>query len=125
MCFTPGLSVLFRAAAILVVLTIVSFNAASVIDLHLHTLGDGRVVVHSHPVDKDDEGGSQHQHTANEYAVLNTLGKLLQVDNIWSGWTPVSIQSAVSCIEFFQEKIFSHLVAGMVDERSPPKITSA
>ena len=117
-------SLLFRTAVIIVVLSITGFIAASVICLHLHILPDGRVVVHSHPVHKDEENGSRHQHTADQYAILTALGNLLQGYDFPIFWTPVSITPAFSWIYLYRDNAVSYLVVGDVNKRAPPQVIS-
>ena len=117
-------SLIFRALAIIVVLSTVGFIAASVICLHLHVLPDGRVVVHNHPVHKDEENGSKHQHTADQYAILTALGNLLQGYDFLIFWAPVSITLAFSWICLCSDIAVSYLVVGDVHTRAPPKVTS-
>ncbi len=114
----------FRAAAIIVVLSIVGFIAVSVVCLHLHVLPDGRVVVHSHPVHKDDENGSKHQHTAHQYAILTALGNLLQGYDFSICWTLVSIALVSSWVDLYSDNAVLYLVVGYVNQRAPPQVTS-
>jgi len=117
-------SLLFRAAAIIVVLSIGGFIAASVICLHLHVLPDGRVVVHSHPLHKDEDNGSKHQHTAHQYAILTALGNLLQGYAFSICWTPVSIALVSSLVDLYSDNAVSYLVVGCINQRAPPQFTS-
>ena len=122
--FSPVALVLVRAIAVFVVLAIVIFITANVLGLHLHVLPDGRVVVHSHPVDGGDEGKSQHQHTEHEYAVLSALGGPLQVHSLEAGWSMVCIEPVSPLIEFSGESVISPVVARSDSNRSPPIVIS-
>jgi len=120
--FSPVALILVRAIAVFIVLAIVIFITASVLGLHLHVLPDGRVVVHSHPVDGGDEGRSRHQHTEHEYAVLSALGRPLQVHSLETGWSIVSIDPVSSLIEFSGESVTFPVVARSDSNRSPPVV---
>ena len=113
-----------RAIAVLVVFAVALFVTANVTGLHLHVLPDGRVVVHSHPVDRDGEGGSRHRHTEHEYAVLSALGKPLQVHSFETGWSTVCIEPVIYWIELFGENVSTPVVVRSDSNRSPPIVIS-
>lgn len=122
---SPALALLFRAVVFLVVLAVAFVSTVYVTGLHLHVLPDGRAVVHSHPVDKDKEDNSPHQHTTNEYAILSAQGRLGYVDSPLIVWSPVFVQPVTSWIELLDDNATSYSVARAINERGPPKITSA
>lgn len=61
----------------LVATTLMVAGIVPLFNLHLHVLSDGRLVVHSHPVQKDDPASRGHHHSRYEYSVLASLGKIL------------------------------------------------
>lgn len=122
--FSPIALVLVRAIAVFVVLAIVIFITANVLGLHLHVLPDGRVVVHSHPVDGGDEGKSRHQHTEHEYAVLSALRRPLQVHSLEAGCSTVGIEPVSPLIERSVANVISPGVARSDSNRSPPIVIS-
>ena len=117
-------SVLIRAMAILVILAVAIFDTAYVLGLHIHVLPDGRVVTHSHPIDRSEESGSQHQHSDYEYAVLTASGRVIQADCLHIGWSPVYIELATSWIELPDDNVISGLVSSSLNMRGPPKVIS-
>ena len=46
------------------------------IGLHVHTLPDGKIVVHSHaiPSKEDNQGQTNHSHSNSEFILINALG---------------------------------------------------
>lgn len=121
---SPVASLLVRAVAVLAIFAVATFNTAYVSSFHLHVLPNGRVVVHSHPVDGDEENGSRHQHTGHEYVILSALGSLLQVDHVAIDWSPVYIEPVTSLVEFSDENDIACLVARSINKRGPPKVVS-
>lgn len=115
---------LARAMAVLVILSVAIFDTAYVLGLHLHVLPDGRVVAHSHPVDRSEESGSQHQHTKQDYAVLSVFGRLLEVHAFAAGWSAICVESVGSCIVLSHENVISTFAALEVDKRAPPEVIS-
>ncbi|MBD3401752.1 hypothetical protein GF420_02565 [candidate division GN15 bacterium] len=110
--------------AVLVVLALSAFQAASVLGLHVHVLPNGRVVVHSHPMDRDASGRSTHQHTEHDFAVLNAVGKVLQTDfpHFCVSTSPefeASFQVVTSA-----EPVVVATVTTSAHKRSPPAVSS-
>jgi len=62
---------------VVTLLALVSANAAYITGLHIHILPDGKVIVHSHPLEKNRTPGNQHRHSSIDLAVLTSSGKLL------------------------------------------------
>jgi len=114
----------FRAATLVVTLSIASFNIACAIGLHLHMLPNGRVVVHSHPVQKDKDGATGHQHSSDESAVLNACSKLLQSDDPIITLTHVSFLPSPHWLEFRSDDARSPSEVESVNKRAPPQVTS-
>ena len=66
-----------RLTALLVILSIAGFSAASLVTLHYHVLANGLVVVHSHPL-PDNNHRNTHKHSRQQYAELNAASQVLQ-----------------------------------------------
>jgi len=120
----PVTTFLVRAIAGLIVLAIATFVTANVHGLHVHVLPEGREVVHSHPVDGDEEGGSRHQHTEHDYAVLSALAKPLQVHSFETCWSPVCIEAVSPWIERSVDSEISPGIVRSDSNRSPPLVIS-
>ena len=67
---------IFRLTAIIALLSMGGFNAATLATLHYHFLADGYVVAHSHPLPDGDKRNS-HTHSKQEYAELDAACLLL------------------------------------------------
>jgi hypothetical protein len=67
-------------AAMLVLVSLGLFVLVSATSLHYHVLPDGRLVVHSHPVDGPSEGGGRHDHTPGEYILVKAAVSSIQAD---------------------------------------------
>ena len=111
--------------AILVILAVAIFDTAYVLGLHIHVLSDGRAVTHSHPIDRSEGGGSQHQHTDYEYAVLSASGRVIQADCPQIGWRPVHIEPAISWVELSDDNVISGSVSRSPNKRGPPQVISS
>jgi len=68
---------LTRFTAIVVMLSIAGFSAASLVTLHYHILDIGLIVVHSHPLPEGNHNNS-HRHSEREYAVLDAASQTLE-----------------------------------------------
>lgn len=97
--------IMIRMTAVAVVVTLALFQTAYISNLHVHVLPDGRIVAHSHPVERDSKSGSGHQHLQYEYSYLNALGKLLQADittfsaaALYLVWTQPKAETHDQCI---------------------------
>ncbi|MFH1688278.1 MAG: hypothetical protein ABIE70_12255 [bacterium] len=116
-------TILIRVLATLVIIAIAAFNAAFYTGLHLHVLPDGRTVVHSHPVNRNEEGENRHQHSEQEYVVLASLAKLLLTDEPVLDSDVPRLEPVFSPLESSTDIVNSLFFASQQDERSPPSIT--
>ena len=66
-----------KSIAVLVILAVLGFGAASLVTLHYHILINGLVVVHSHPL-RGDSPRKNHDHSKQQYAELNATTHLLE-----------------------------------------------
>ncbi len=110
------------ALAFMLIAAIISFEAAYFSGLHLHILADGRVVVHSHPIDASHKG--THHHTKREFTFLSALGNLIKITQLDFGVLPVVITSLLYFIDITEEGVFSYLATGVLNDRSPPAVNS-
>ena len=67
----------FRSIAVVVILSVVGFAAASLVTLHCHILGDGYIIVHSHPL-RGDSHRNTHSHSDQQYLELNAASQILE-----------------------------------------------
>ncbi len=112
---------MMRLTAVAVSITLALFQLAYVSNLHVHVLPDGRVVVHSHPVERDSNSGSGHKHSQNEHAFLNALGKLLQADISDHSPAPVCLVSIQLRTDSSDQCIILPIHANSVCRRGPPE----
>ena len=119
-----AVSLMPRLVAVLVIISLATFRTAIFLTLHVHVLPDGRVVVHSHPVDKEEEQKSHHEHTDSEYALLTALGHLPQSEAAELRWSQPCFEPVPTRIEATGENLISPPIAGSPDKRAPPQITS-
>jgi len=110
-----------RLTAILVMLSVGGFSAASLVTLHYHVLADGFVTVHSHPL-PDDNQRNTHKHSEQQYAELDAVNRMLET----MVFGPV-LDSSVA--EYSSDKISLEPVsrpvsmpAWHVPKRGPPSI---
>jgi hypothetical protein len=108
-----------RLTAIILMLSLMGFSAASLLSLHIHVLPNGRVVAHSHP-HSDDDSEHQHHHTAQEFVVLQVAGRTLETGGIISvGELTIEFQprGAITC--YVDLSAFAAPVP-LVTGRAPP-----
>ncbi|MCP4685002.1 MAG: hypothetical protein GY867_06070 [bacterium] len=117
-------NLLHRLAAILVIVSVAGLSLTSTLGLHLHTLADGRIVVHSHPAQNGEKNGSGHQHSSGEYATLDVFGKLLQSADLNVTAVEVSVPLCSGWLEPFGSTARPHSGFISVYGRSPPSVTS-
>jgi len=68
---------LVRTLACVVLVAFVGCGYFLPVNMHLHTLPNGRVIVHSHPAGDEGKGGrSEHSHSDLEFTFLAHVGKI-------------------------------------------------
>ena len=70
-------SCFIKSIAVLVVVSVAGFGAASLVTLHYHILHNGLVVAHSHPL-RSNHQRNTHNHSEQEYAELDAISQLLE-----------------------------------------------
>ena len=107
--------------AILAILSLGGFNAATLITLHCHFLADGHAIVHSHSL-PDNNRRTPHNHTQREYAELDAACLLL--DTMVVEAVLDSEVAFCSCGKITPDSVFlppSDLVR-QTSARSPPSL---
>lgn len=64
-------SIIHKILSVVIISALGLFMVASLMTLHVHHLSDGRIIVHSHPVNhSDSDSENSHSHTDEEYLFL-------------------------------------------------------
>ncbi len=113
-----------QLTALLLVFAIVSFNVGQMHGLHLHVLENGRVIVHSHPVNDGDRHGDRHAHSTHSYTVIGAVGKILLTDCPDRAFEARVPGGTVAVAEQFRFYPYSRIVIIARDKRGPPDLFS-
>ena len=115
-------SVISRLIAVLVILSIAAFSAASLVTLHYHILPGGFVIAHSHPL-PDDNHRNNHEHSRQQYAVLDAASQIL--DTVVLVPVPELPAERLYCgrVEVDPVSISYAAPAWHVFRRGPPSVT--
>jgi len=115
-------TLLARITAAAVLLSLSAFQFTYLANLHLHILPDGRVVTHSHPTTHDDNDNGAHHHSQYEYAFLNAMGKILQVNTCEADCATEFIDPPQLILDIGCECIVFTTVSSSTDKRAPPAL---
>jgi len=98
----------------------ISFNFS----LHIHTLPDGRVIFHSHPIPAGDDknDNSSHSHTNAEFTLFNAAGSALSKIIITADSVLIILCSTVIAILHFNYISFQCENRYRILGRAPPSI---
>nr|MBN2277282.1 hypothetical protein [candidate division Zixibacteria bacterium] len=113
--------IIFRkmtAVALLIAITGLCYLPFS--NLHLHTLPDGRIIVHSHAY-PDHNSNGRHNHSHQEFTLYQTLAHIYEID------AQVCIRSlpfdliALDLLDNFDETVCPDVYISRDTERAPPQ----
>ena len=115
-------SIIHKIISVVIISALGLFMVASLMTLHVHHLSDGRIIVHSHPVNHSDSENS-HSHTDEEYLFLGARTTIFE--KVTEAYYIIFVIKYVQLDDFITKQTFCKIEIWnqTLGSRSPPSIS--